>query len=78
LRSVAGGMALAGSALLPNAAAAQAGLGPAADLLATTWIFVANLDDGKRRRLPKRSAPRSPQHLHTVCHDLGNVLGRTG
>jgi hypothetical protein len=44
-----GGMALAGTALLPTAGAAQTGLGPAADLLATTRKFLAGLDDEKRK-----------------------------
>ncbi|HZO45549.1 MAG TPA: DUF3500 domain-containing protein [Xanthobacteraceae bacterium] len=48
-RVIAGGIALAGSALLPSAAAAQAGLGPGADLLATIRKFLAGLDDGKRK-----------------------------
>jgi len=46
---IAGGMALAGTALLPSAGAAQTGLGPAADLLATTRRFLAGLDDEKRK-----------------------------
>jgi hypothetical protein len=46
---IAGGMALAGTALLPNAGAAQAGLGPAADLLATTRKFLAGLDGEQRK-----------------------------
>ncbi len=46
---IAGGIALAGSALLPNATAAQAGLGPAADLLATTRKFLAGLEPDKRK-----------------------------
>jgi hypothetical protein len=48
-RVIAGGMALAGTALLPTACAAQTVLGPAADLLATTRKFLAGLDDGKRK-----------------------------
>jgi hypothetical protein len=46
---IVGGMALAGTALLPTAGAAQTGLGPAADLLATTRKFLAGLDDEKRK-----------------------------
>jgi hypothetical protein len=46
---IAGGMALAGSALLPNTGVAQAGLGPAADLLATTRKFLAGLDGEQRK-----------------------------
>ena len=46
---VTGGMALAGAALLPTAAAAQAGLGSAADLLATTRKFLAGLDGEQRK-----------------------------
>ena len=46
---VAGGIALAGAVLLPGCAAAQTGLGPAADLLATTRKFLAGLDDPKRK-----------------------------
>lgn len=42
-------MALAGTALLPSASAAQSGLGPAADLLAATRKFLASLDDGRRK-----------------------------
>jgi Protein of unknown function (DUF3500) len=49
-RSVlAGGMALAGAALLPDAGAAQTGLGPAADLLATTRKFLAGLEPDQRK-----------------------------
>ena len=48
-RVIAGGMALAGAAMLPGAAAAETGLGPAADLLATTRKFLASLDDEKRK-----------------------------
>ena len=46
---IAGGMALAGTALLPTAGATQTGLGPAADLLAATRKFLASLDDAKRK-----------------------------
>jgi len=46
---IAGGMALAGTALLPMACAAQTELGPAADLLATIRKFLAGLDGGKRK-----------------------------
>jgi len=46
---IAGGIALAGTALLPTAGAAQAGLGSAADLLASTRKFLAGLDDDKRK-----------------------------
>jgi uncharacterized protein DUF3500 len=46
---IAGGMALAGTAMLPTAGAAQTGLGPAADLLAATRKFLASLDDAKRK-----------------------------
>ncbi|MBX9773330.1 MAG: DUF3500 domain-containing protein [Xanthobacteraceae bacterium] len=46
---IAGGMALAGSTLLPNAGAAQAGLGSAADLLASTQKFLAGLDGQQRK-----------------------------
>ena len=46
---IAGGIALAGTALLPSAGAAQAGLGPAADLLAATRKFLAGLDGNQRK-----------------------------
>lgn len=46
---IAGGFALAGTALLPTTGAAQAGLGSAADLLASTRKFLAGLDDDKRK-----------------------------
>ena len=46
---IAGGIALAGTALLPNAGAAQTGLGPAADLLAAIRKFLAGLDADKRK-----------------------------
>jgi uncharacterized protein DUF3500 len=46
---IAGGIALAGTALLPTTGAAQAGLGSAADLLAATRKFLAGLDDEKRK-----------------------------
>ena len=46
---IAGGIALAGTALLPTACAGQTVLGPAADLLATIRKFLAGLDDGKRK-----------------------------
>jgi hypothetical protein len=46
---IAGGTALAANALLPSAGAAQTGLGPAADLLATTRKFLAGLDGEQRK-----------------------------
>jgi hypothetical protein len=46
---IAGGMAIAGTSLLPNCGPAEAGLAPAADLLATTRKFLASLDDEKRK-----------------------------
>jgi Protein of unknown function (DUF3500) len=47
---IAGGIALAGATMLrPSAAAAQSGLGPAADLLAATRKFLAGLDGNQRK-----------------------------
>lgn len=48
-RVIVGGMALAGTAMLPGAAAAQTGLGPADGLLAAVQKFLASLDEGKRK-----------------------------
>ncbi len=48
-RVIAGGTALAGAAMLPSVGVAQTGLGPAADLLATTRKFLAGLDPDKRK-----------------------------
>jgi len=46
---IAGGIALAGTALLPSTGAAQTGLGPAADLLAATRKFLEGLDGNQRK-----------------------------
>jgi hypothetical protein len=46
---IAGGAALIGTAALPRAAAAQTGLGPAADLLAATRKFLDGLEADKRK-----------------------------
>ena len=46
---LAGGAAILGTAVLPDAGAAQTGLGPAANLLATTRKFLAGLEPDRRK-----------------------------
>src|SRR5262245_15144987 len=46
---IAGGIAVAGTAMLPGVVAAQSGLGSAADLLAAIRQFQAGLDDDRRK-----------------------------
>ena len=46
---IAGGVALAGAAMLPAEGAAQQGLGSAADLLAAVRKFLAGLDNNRRK-----------------------------
>ena len=69
---IAGGMALAGTAMLPITAATQTGLGPAADLLAATRKFLASLEDDKRKAAT--FAWNSPQWRNWDYFGSGNNI----